>query len=192
MKISVKDLRPLLPLLAAVLLAISCFFGARGALAEAGALRDEAEELLVYAEELSLRARNTELYDGRRMAADALVAAEMSGYPASARPEETIMFMVALENDTGLNAPSLSFSEPRPIGEFEIKDDPDAGSPRLFTAYAAGAAFPFRASYAELKELLGYLRLSKEKTVTESVSVSYDSSDGPTGTGDLFGTLERR
>jgi hypothetical protein len=219
MKFSKKDLRLLLPVLALLILAGSYWFGARAGAAETNALRVEIAELQARLETLKTHAKNTELYEERSKTAEAAVAAETARYPAAARPEDMIMFAVAIEEDVGAVTSSLSFATPRLIGELDLKTDAESAAITHFAAYATDMTVSFKSSYRQLKETLDYIRSAPEKAVTESLSVSYDSSDGgltgsltlskvylddgagaytptkvpggPVGTDNPFGTIER-
>lgn len=110
------------------------------------------------------------------------IAAERDLYAEEVRTEDCIMYAVMLEREYELGISSASFVEPQAVKTLNSMNE--QGQMADFTAYSTNMSLVCRMGYENLKQAINRLYQTADKTMLDSVSVSYDPE-----TAGLVGTL---
>lgn len=114
------------------------------------------------------------------------VETALEKYPDDVRPEELLMYAIALENDVGLEIRSVSFAPAEPVSRFQIVREGENGNEFVpMAAMRTGFSADCGLSYPELKRLINYIYATKHCTTLDSVSINYSAENG-----ELAGTVQ--
>ncbi|MDR0838368.1 MAG: hypothetical protein LBN99_01850 [Oscillospiraceae bacterium] len=106
----------------------------------------------------------------------ALISSELAGYARQVRTEDLIMYAVMLESEAALDIASATFAEPVPVSEFSA---PGAdGAAVAYRAYSVSMTLNSQMTYAALKDAIDIINATPDRTLLDSLSVTFDSVRG--------------
>ncbi len=98
-------------------------------------------------------------------------------YPAYVSEEDTIMWVLALEQQANSDFLSISFSEPTSIASFVGYATVDGGEIQTnMSAYSRQSAIDGSMTYTDFKQALDYIYNYDDKTAIDSVNLTYDAT----------------
>lgn len=107
------------------------------------------------------------------------IADDLQAYPGGVEYEDFLVYLLDVENHTGLALESVTFQEPSVISQFDCEVTADGETvTRPVTAWRTGATVGGHQTYPELKTSIDYLYDTDTLTALDSVTVNFDSSTG--------------
>ena len=174
--LSKKDVNVLLIFLGIVIALLSFFFVARRFTGMKEQL--EMDNMMLQSRLMELQDYELNLpdYNMSIKEASATITGERKKYKEEVRIEDLIMFAVELENTTGVEIDSVSFQPPVLLTEFDAPND--EGVQTHYYAYSISMTMGTRFGYTPMKDALKKIQTASDRTVLDTLALSYDSSTG--------------
>jgi len=179
MKLTKRDTKLLLVLLG-ILIFLAGYLGVHNRyIAKADALQAEINTLKPQLSELQeYDSRRAEFEAGIQKAQD-YVLAQSARYPTAVRPENQLLYAIALRDQVGAKVGNVSFSGTAPVMELTgIRDVNGKSTFVPLSAYESGMTINCTFTYQQMKKLVDTLYATPECTALDSLSVSYDAETG--------------
>lgn len=180
-KISEKQIR-LLILLAIVLIIFGCYrFGYLRYEEQADSIRGENEILSERVDQLTVLERKKEDYKKDIETSLENIKNITKRYGPRNTPEKSLIFLVDLEQNAGLEIPSVSFGEDTEIFYSTAVPSTDGLG---VSVLSCPLSITYRTTYEGFKECMDYINQYEERMNVENITASYDAT-----TGNLTGTM---
>ena len=193
---SEKELKLLLILISLMILSGSYFLVFNRFHAKTEAMREENLERVVKLRELKNMALSQKKVETQIQEMKAESQQIIDRMPSLVTQEKAIYIIDEMEKSIGVEILSIGFSMNEVLGTNSQKEEsteqqttenitePITQEPQL-TGYCSTLQLQYKASYAQLKEMIHYIANYEDRMTLESINSSFDME-----TGNLFGTME--
>lgn len=168
----------ILLLVGLVILLLTYFLVFNNAQNETEKIESELGTQKVYLEELeAFKADEATYLEG--IETDKKIVAEISAHlPADVRTEDYILYLLDMEEKTGVQVDSISMNDKSVVSEFDCMID---GETKTAAGGQVNASVVAEMDYEQLKDMLSYISDTNNATYVDTISVAYDSASAKLG-----------
>ena len=170
-KISNSELRMIIMLGAAILLALAYFFGFNRFSKAAATLEEQNEADRITVNELEAMKSRAPMVEEETKQLREDIKNIIAKYPSDLTTEKAIYHVQNLEDYSGMEAHSIEFEMGTLLMEFQPGADPSAAPP---TGYYSAVTVNYAATYGDFKQMLRFVNAMPDRTTTPLVSATYD------------------
>lgn len=174
-----RDKMLLLVLIGVVLLALAFIFVYRPVMTKTDALNAEISTMSSELAELQEHYDNLDYYESESQRAAEYISGQMARYPQSVRTEDQIMYAISLQDKTGVEISTISFSQPEAVLSFMgVAEDGESYSTADMSAYQIAMNISCTLGYQQMKNMIDFINAGRDRSALESLNISFDSQTG--------------
>ena len=179
MNISKRDQKLLLVLLGIAVFLITYLVVFKSFNAKSDALQAQIDTLTPRLEELRGYEASLSTYQSEIKALGESISLERATYPADIRSEDLILFANDQAVTLGLDLTNVNVTPAELVSQFSVPEkNGDAYTLVPVAALRTGLEIQCGLDYSQLKKLLNAIYAQKQRTIVNSVDVSYNSTTG--------------